>query len=63
MSGKFPEGGGALDVPPLDSAKRELLEECGIKASKWTKIQEMQLSNSASDETSITYLAQGLSFQ
>lgn len=58
---EIPEGGGKRDVDPLDSAKRELLEETGITAKKWTKIQEMHLSNSASDEFCILYLAQDLS--
>ncbi len=61
-SWEIPEGGGKRDVPPLDSAKRELLEETGITANKWTKIQEMYLSNSASDEFCILYVAQDLSF-
>lgn len=61
-SWEIPEGGGKLDVAPLDSAKRELLEEVGITANKWTKIQEMHLSNSASDEFCILYVAQDLSF-
>jgi 8-oxo-dGTP pyrophosphatase MutT (NUDIX family) len=62
-SWEIPEGGGKLDVDPLDSAKRELKEETGIIASKWTKIQEMHLSNSASDEFCILYLAQNLEFK
>lgn len=61
-SWEIPEGGGKRDVQPLDSAKRELLEETGITAQKWTKIQEMYLSNSASDEFCILYIAQDLSF-
>lgn len=61
-SWEIPEGGGQLDVLPLDSAKRELLEETGIIANKWTKIQEMYLSNSACDEFAILYIAQDLSF-
>lgn len=60
---EIPEGGGQLDLPPLDSAKRELLEETGIAAKKWTKIQEMYLSNSATDELCILYVAQDLSFE
>lgn len=59
---EIPEGGGKLDVAPLDSAKRELMEETGIIAAKWTKILEMHLSNSASDEFCILYLAQELTF-
>ncbi len=61
-SWEIPEGGGKLDVPPLVSAQRELLEETGITAGKWTKIQEMYLSNSASDEFCVLYIAQDLSF-
>jgi len=61
-SWEIPEGGGELDVAPLDSAKRELLEETGIRANTWTKIQEMHLSNSASDEFCILYIAQDLRF-
>ncbi|MDQ3045947.1 MAG: NUDIX hydrolase [Bacteroidota bacterium] len=61
-SWEIPEGGGALDIAPLDSAKRELHEETGIHANKWTKIQEMHLSNSVSDEFCILYVAQDLSF-
>jgi 8-oxo-dGTP pyrophosphatase MutT (NUDIX family) len=59
-SWEIPEGGGALDVDPLDSAKRELLEETGLKAFRWTELQRMHLSNSVSDELSIIYLAQDL---
>jgi 8-oxo-dGTP pyrophosphatase MutT (NUDIX family) len=61
-SWEIPEGGGKWDIDPLESAKRELHEETGIQAKKWTKIQEMHLSNSASDEFCILYIAQELSF-
>jgi len=59
-SWEMPEGGGALDTDPLDSAKRELLEETGLKAKNWEEIQRLHLSNSVSDELSIIYLARGL---
>ena len=59
-SWEIPEGGGVLGIDPLDSAKRELLEETGLKAERWTELQRMHLSNSVSDELSIIYLAQGL---
>lgn len=62
-SWEIPEGGGDPAVPPLESAKRELLEETGITAKKWTKIQEMHLSNSVSDEFAILYIARELEFQ
>ncbi|MEO6851173.1 MAG: NUDIX hydrolase, partial [Mucilaginibacter sp.] len=59
-SWELPEGGGALDVDPLESAKRELLEETGLKATRWTELQRMHLSNSVNDEYCFTYLARGL---
>ncbi len=59
-SWEIPEGGGKLDTDPLISAQRELLEETGLKAEKWTEIQRLHLSNSVSDELAIIYLAQGL---
>ncbi|MFS2188091.1 NUDIX domain-containing protein [Mucilaginibacter sp. Mucisp84] len=59
-SWEMPEGGGPEGRDPLESAKRELLEETGLKASQWTEIQRLHLSNSVSDELSILYLARGL---
>jgi len=59
-SWEMPEGGGIIGIDPIDSAKRELLEETGLKAQNWTEIQRLHLSNSVSDELSIIYLARGL---
>lgn len=56
------EGGGKLDIPPLDAAKRELLEETGITAKQWNPLLEMHLSNSVSDELGIIYIAKDLTF-
>lgn len=56
-SWELPEGGGPLDGNPLDSAKRELLEETGLVAKEWTEVLRMHLSNSVSDELGILYLA------
>ena len=56
------EGGGKLDIPPLDAAKRELLEETGITAKQWNPLLEMHLSNSVSDELGIIYIAKELIF-
>jgi len=61
-SWEIPEGGGPFDELPLDSAKRELLEETGMRAENWTEIQHMHLSNSVSDELAIIYLARNLSY-
>lgn len=62
-SWEIPEGGGDRNVPPLESAKRELSEETGIIAKKWTKILEMDLSNSVTDEEVVIFVAQDLSFE
>jgi 8-oxo-dGTP pyrophosphatase MutT (NUDIX family) len=61
-SWEIPEGGGRRDVPPIDSARRELREEVGIEAARWTEVLRMDLSNSASDEEAIIFVAQGLTF-
>lgn len=60
-SWELPEGGGALDGLPLDSAKRELEEETGLHANQWQEFMRMHLSNSVTDEYCIVYLARGLS--
>ncbi|EOR93155.1 ADP-ribose pyrophosphatase [Arcticibacter svalbardensis MN12-7] len=59
-SWEIPEGGGPLGINPLESAKRELLEETGLTASNWSELQHIHLSNSVSDEFGIIYLARGL---
>jgi 8-oxo-dGTP pyrophosphatase MutT (NUDIX family) len=59
-SWEMPEGGGPEETDPLESAKRELLEETGLKASRWTELMRLHLSNSVSDELSIIYLARNL---
>jgi len=59
-SWEIPEGGGPLTLPPLESAKRELLEETGLTATDWVEIQRMHLSNSVSNELAIIYIARGL---
>lgn len=59
-SWEIPEGGGPLGADPLDSAKRELREETGLSASRWTVLQAVHLSNSVSDEEGVVYLAEGL---
>ena len=62
-SWEIPEGGGKKNIPLLESAKRELLEETGIEANEWIPIIETHLSNSATDEFGIIYIARNLSFQ
>ena len=59
---EVPEGGCPEGTDPLETARRELLEETGIRAEEFIPVMEMQLSNSTTDEVSVTYLARGLSF-
>ena len=59
-SWEMPEGGGPLGIDPIESAKRELLEETGLKAEDWSELVRIHLSNSVSDELSIIYLARNL---
>lgn len=60
-SWEIPEGGGDHDLPALESAQRELREECGVIATQWKEIAWMDLSNSVSDERATAFLAWELS--
>lgn len=57
---EVPEGGAPAGENPADCARRELREETGLQAEELRPILEMQLSNSTTDERSITFLATGL---
>jgi len=57
---EIPEGGCPEGSDPLESAKRELLEEAGLEAKQWKELLRMHLSNSVSDELAIVYLASDL---
>lgn len=57
---EMPEGGCPVGSDTLESAKRELLEETGLVAKEWTRLFEMHLSNSVSDELGVIYLARDL---
>jgi len=59
-SWEIPEGGGALNADPLDAAKRELKEETGLLASKWTKLARIHTSNSATNEEGFLFIAEEL---
>lgn len=59
-SWEIPEGGGPLGQPVLDSARRELKEETGLTADRWTEIARVHLSNSVSDEEGFLFLAEGI---
>jgi 8-oxo-dGTP pyrophosphatase MutT (NUDIX family) len=57
---EIPEGGCKEGESTLAAAQRELAEETGLRATRFENILEMQLSNSVSDEVSVSYLATGL---
>ncbi len=59
-SWEIPEGGGPVDRSVLESAQRELREETGLTAKKWTEILRTHLSNSVSNEEGFVFLAEGL---
>ena len=60
-SWEIPMGGGPLDTPILLSAQRELKEETGLTAQKWTELQVIHTSNSVTDEVGHLFLAEELS--
>ena len=59
-SWEIPEGGCPEGEDPLQTARRELAEETGLRASRWAKMGEAHLSNSVSDELAVWFLAEGL---
>ena len=59
-SWEIPEGGGVMGIDPLESAKRELMEETGLMAAEWSILSKIHLSNSVSDEFGVVYLARVL---
>ncbi|MCR9013990.1 NUDIX domain-containing protein [Aquiflexum gelatinilyticum] len=59
-SWEIPMGGGLLEVDIIESAKRELKEETGLSANKWTQIMRIHTSNSVTDEEGFVFLAEDL---
>lgn len=59
-SWEIPEGGGPLEEEALSAAKRELLEETGLKANYWQQIGIAHLSNSVTDELAVFFVAMNL---
>lgn len=59
-SWEVPMGGATGDETPLAAAKRELQEETGLSAEKWTEIMHLHLSNSITDEEGFVFIAEEL---
>ena len=59
-SWEVPEGGAPWSEDSLEAAKRELLEETGLKAANWVRLGGGYLSNSVTDEYAEYYLATNL---
>ena len=57
---EIPMGGGPVERDILDSAQRELKEETGLTAARWTRIARIHTSNSVTDEEGFVFLAEDL---
>lgn len=59
-SWELPMGGAPAAEPLLEAAKRELKEETGLVAKRWTELMRLHLSNSITDEVGVAFVAEGL---
>jgi 8-oxo-dGTP pyrophosphatase MutT (NUDIX family) len=59
-SWEIPMGGGSKNHTVLEAAQRELKEETGFVAAKWTEIMKLHTSNSITDEVGYVLLAEEL---
>lgn len=59
-SWELPMGGAPASETLLDAAKRELKEETGLTATRWTELMRLHLSNSITDELGIAFVAEAL---
>jgi 8-oxo-dGTP pyrophosphatase MutT (NUDIX family) len=59
-SWEIPMGGGPIELDILESAQRELREETGLLARRWTNIGRLHTSNSVTDEEGFVFLAEDL---
>jgi 8-oxo-dGTP pyrophosphatase MutT (NUDIX family) len=57
---EIPEGAGRNDEDLLAGARRELREETGLSAARWTALGTIQTSNCITDEVAYLFLAEDL---
>jgi 8-oxo-dGTP pyrophosphatase MutT (NUDIX family) len=57
----MPMGGAEAGETAEEAARRELSEETGLHAGHWTKLIELDLSTSLTDERCVVFLASDLS--
>ena len=60
-SWEIPAGGCPAGETPIGTAARELAEEVGLTAERWTSLGPVHLSNSCTAERGELFLAEGLS--
>ncbi len=59
-SWEIPMGGVPIGADPLIGAQRELKEETGLTAGRWSAVLNVHLSNSITDEVGVVYVARDL---
>lgn len=58
---EIPMGGAPAGEDWLDTARRELEEETGLRAAHWRELMRVDISKSVTDERGVIYMATGLS--
>lgn len=59
-SWEIPMGGCPLGTDPLEGARRELKEETGLTAARWSELMRLHTSNCVTDELGVVYIAREL---
>ena len=59
-SWELPMGGAADGEEPIEAARRELKEETGLTASRWSQVLRLHVSNSITDEEGFVFIAEDL---